>query len=92
MPDDDEIRLTVPPDPDLAAVVVAAVAAVARNAGIGEEGVASARAAAEEAFAEALGHTTGEVVTLTARGAKREYWFELHRAEWTYDAHARAGS
>ena len=54
MPDDDVIRLTVPPDADLGSVVVAAVAAVVRRTGLGDAEVTKAREAAAEGFAEVL--------------------------------------
>ena len=87
MPDDEEIHLTVPADADMGGVVVAAVAAVVRSAGVGDRGVARAREDVAEQFLEALARGTGDIVTLTARAQRHEYWFELHRDGWTYTAH-----
>ena len=88
---DDEIRLTVPADADMGGVVVAAVAAVVRSAGVGDTGVASAREDAEERFLEVLARGNGDVVILTARAERHEYWFELHREGWTCTAHRSFG-
>jgi hypothetical protein len=79
MPDDDEIRLTVPPDLELASVVVAAVAAVVRRTGLGDAEVTKARQEAAEGFANVLELGAGDV-TLTAEGGRRRYRFELRRA------------
>ena len=78
MPDDDEIRLTVPADAQLEAVVVAAVAAVVRRTGMGEAEVTEARRDAAAGFAKVLEVGIGDV-TLTAEGGRRLYRFELRR-------------
>ena len=54
IPDDDVIRLTVPPDPELESVVVAAVAAVVRRTSLGDAEVTKARQEAAEGFAMML--------------------------------------
>jgi N-methylhydantoinase B/oxoprolinase/acetone carboxylase alpha subunit len=94
MPDDGEIQLTVPADTDMSAVVVAAVAAVVRSAGVPADGIARARAHAAEGFLAVLARGTGDVVTLTARAERHDYWFELERGtgNGTYTAHERFGS
>jgi hypothetical protein len=78
IPDDDEILLTVPPDPELEPVVVAAVAAVVRRTGLGEAEITKARDEAAEGFAEVLAVGTGDV-TLSVEGGRRQYRFELRR-------------
>ena len=88
---DDEIRLIVPADADMGGVVVAAVAAVVRNAGVGDAQTLSAREEAAEAFLDVLANGTGDMVTLTARAQRHEYWFELHRGGRAYTAHAKVG-
>jgi hypothetical protein len=94
MPDDDEIHLTVPADADMGRVVVAAVTAVVRSAGVPANGIASAREHATEGFLEVLTRGSGDVVTLTARAERHDYWFELQRGSGngTYTAHERFGS
>ena len=79
MRDDDEIRLTVPPDADLRGVVVAAVAAVVRRSGLGDAEVTKAREEAADAFATVIERGRGEVVTLTATASRHAYRYELHR-------------
>jgi hypothetical protein len=88
---DDVVRLTVPADADMGGVVVAAVAAVVRAAGVGDARTARAREEAAEAFLDVLANGTGAVVTLTARSARHEFWFELHRGGRAYTAHAKVG-
>ena len=64
---------------------------VLRSAGIPDAGVTSAREEAEQKFLEVLSRGTGDVVTLTARAERREYWFELEREGWTQTAHQSFG-
>ncbi|MET0901709.1 MAG: hypothetical protein ABWZ52_00580 [Acidimicrobiales bacterium] len=78
IPDDDVICLTVPPDPELESVVVAAVAAVVRRTSLGDAEIKTAREEASKGFAEVLELGTGDVI-LTAEGGRRQYHFELRR-------------
>ena len=89
---DDEIRLTVPAIPTMENVVVAALGAVLRGAGVGDEGTTGARTTVGEAFRTALERGTGDDVVLTARAERREYWFELHRGGWTHTGHKSFGA
>ena len=88
---EDEIHLTVSAVPEMEAVVVAALGAVVRSAGVGEEGTTGARATVAEAFRTALERGSGDDVVLTARAERREYWFELHRGGWTHTGHKSFG-
>ena len=81
MPDDDDIRLTVPPDADLHPVVVAAVAAIVRLTGLGDAEVAKAREEAAAAFAMVIEDGRGDVVALTASASRHAYRYELRRGD-----------
>ena len=83
MPDDDEIRLTIPPDADLQPVLVAAVAAVVRRSGLGDAEVARSREEAAAAFATAIERGAGDAVTLTASAGRRTFRFEVRSGTWT---------
>jgi hypothetical protein len=89
---DEPIRLTVPADPDMRAVVVVAVAAVARTAGMGDAVVAEVRDHADAAFTEVWERGTGDVITLTAWAERHECSYELHREGWTERGSKRSGS
>jgi hypothetical protein len=82
MPDDD-VHLTIPADPDMRSVFVAAVAAVVRSNGMGAEEVTRAREEATAAFDRELARGPGTVlvtisVTKTASGP-HEWGFTLDR-------------
>jgi hypothetical protein len=68
MPEDptDEVRLTLPPDPDLRAVVEVAVAVLARRAGLGDEAVRRFRARVGAAFDKGCAAGGGELEVVAA--------------------------
>jgi hypothetical protein len=89
--DDDEIRLTIPPDADLQPVLVAAVAAVVRRSGLGDAEVARSRDQAADAFATAIEQGAGDAVTLTASAGRRTYRFEVRSGTWAEVRHQPTG-
>ena len=80
---DDVVRLTVPPDGDLASVVVAALGALTRSAGFPAATVDHVRELAAEAYLRVLERGTGELVEIEAGARRPEWFFEMRRSDHT---------
>jgi hypothetical protein len=66
MPDDDEVRLLLPADADLAPVAVATIAAAAKGAGLPPVDVNEIRQTAEQGVQQVLDLGTGPTIEVTA--------------------------
>jgi hypothetical protein len=80
---DDEVRLTVPADADMAAVVVAAIGAVARSAGFPSGAVDEVRELAAADYLSVLERGDGDQVEVQAWARRPEWSFEIRRGEAT---------
>ena len=74
---DDTIRLTLPPDGDLAAVVVAALGALARGARLSAHEVEHIREEGAAAFLAMLEQVTDGEVEVEASADRRGWTFEI---------------
>ena len=88
---DDEIRLTLPADEDLVAVVIALVGALARRAGWDADRTTRLRDEARRAFGQVMERGHGDRIDCIAWARSREVFFELRREGWTETNKNRSG-
>ena len=96
MPDDEAVRLTMPADADMRPVVVAAVGAVAKAAGLGSTAQAEVRDKATQAVDDVLAQGTGDTMELTAWARRlpdggHQTFFELETEGWRETYEERSG-
>jgi hypothetical protein len=96
MPDDDEVRLVLPADADLAPVAVAAIAAAAKGAGLAATDVTEIRQTAEQGVREVLELGRGPTIEVTASterlvGGGHAVSYEIASGGHTFTSRKRSG-